>query len=253
MKNSIAPKEVLDVIEKYKTLRYKEFVTAVPYYRNKPFSFFTPPAEAGKGSPDEIQRYIDEIIARSPQAQKINSNEMFRSVLISFQIGVDCSGFVYHVLDAWAKVKHKKPLSYFLPKESPIFFRKFLSRIFKPQSSMSADDFTSEPFARQIKGTLNIRAGDLIRTKNGDHVLIIISTEIVGDNYEIVAYQSSDSHIPHGLVKTLIHTPCEYLDISAGYWTDIGTLRRYEQVSYSGYISGGGSIWRPRFLEIDEI
>lgn len=253
MKNSIAPKEVLDVIEKYRKLRYKNFVTKVPYFRNKPMSFFVPPVESGKGSPDEIQRYIDEVIAKSPQAHKINSNEMLRNVLIRFQIGVDCSGFVYNVLDTWAQVKHKKPLSYFLPKENPIFLRKFLSRIFKPQSSMSADDFTSEPFARQIDGTLNIRAGDLIRTKYGHHVLIIVSTEIVGNNYELVAFQSSDSHIPHGLVETLIQVPCEDLNLALGSWTDMRTWRTYEKISFFGYVQGEGSVWRPKFLEIDDI
>ncbi len=253
MKNSIAPKEVLDAIKKYENLTFKNFKTKVPYYRNRPTLLFTPPVEAGKGDPEEIQKYIDEVIAKSPYANRIKNNDTFRKALIAFGIGLDCSGLVYNLLDIWAKVKHQKSLAHFLPKENPIFIRKFFSRLIKPQSSMSADDFTSEPFARQIKGTLNIRAGDLIRTKGGHHVLMIISTEFYGNHFEIVAYQSSDSHYPHGLVSTLIQVPSDKINLALGTWIDMKVKYLYRNKSYEGFVLVSGSgVWRPKFLEQDE-
>lgn len=119
-------------------------------------------ALVGKGNAKEIALQTIEFA----NIQKINLLKLSPQQIYNFQkknhLGIDCSGLICHLLDLKYDVR-----------------------------KTSADMLTSSPISKQIK---TLKPNDLIRQKNGKHVLLVLS--VVKD---LVTYiHSSQSH--HGVV-----------------------------------------------------
>ncbi|MDD4938440.1 MAG: hypothetical protein PHX34_05565 [Candidatus Shapirobacteria bacterium] len=108
----------------------------------------------GKGNWKEIQKETQKIA----KIEKIDFNKLNGQKLYNFQkkhkIGIDCSGLVCQLLIFLCKIQHKK--------------------INLNIRRTSANMLTSSPLSQKINNYQQIQTGDLIRQKNGHHLLFII-------------------------------------------------------------------------------
>lgn len=101
---------------------------------------------------------IEKETKRLAKQNKIDLNKLSTQRLYNFQkkhkIGIDCSGLVTQLLTYYGKLMGKK--------------------ISLNPRKTSANMLTSEPLSTKIDDIDDIQTGDLIRQKNGHHVLFII-------------------------------------------------------------------------------
>lgn len=183
--NSI-PDSVKNFINQYFELRIKDQKVRCPYFINLN-GMLKSPVMSGKGTPEEIENQANSII----KTESNNAKEI-RKQMQELGLGVDCSGLVYNIYDFWIgeKFQGKKSLCDFLPTVSIFNLRKYLSRLKKPQNSVSADEFTSSPLANKIE-IKKARPGDLIRTRGGKHVLFITEVETQNDLIQKICFVNS--------------------------------------------------------------
>ncbi len=117
----------------------------------------------GKGYWKDIKKETQKIAA----SQKINLKKLTSKQLYQFQkkhkIGIDCSGLATQLLIFYGRILGKKVN-------------------LNPRKT-SADMLTSTPLATKITDDSLIQTGDLIRQKNGHHVLFIIEKNGKTINY----------------------------------------------------------------------
>lgn len=108
----------------------------------------------GKGNWKDIQKEIKRI----SRIEKINLAKLNSQQIYNFQkkhkIGIDCSGLVTQLLIFYGQLINKK--INLIPRKT------------------SANMLTSSPLSQKINDLDLIQTGDLIRQKNGHHVLFII-------------------------------------------------------------------------------
>lgn len=91
----------LDVIDQYLNFRVGTGVCSIPYFNNK-----TVRARAalrvniGKGSPKEIYEEIQGFILKNHVGSETLNSESLKKLLADQNIGIDCSGFAYYILNA---------------------------------------------------------------------------------------------------------------------------------------------------------
>ena len=117
----------------------------------------------GKGYWKDIKKETQKIAA----SQKINLKKLTSKQLYQFQkkhkIGIDCSGLATQLLIFYGRILGKK--------------------VNLNPGKTSADMLTSTPLATKITDDSLIQTGDLIRQKNGHHVLFIIEKNGKTINY----------------------------------------------------------------------
>ncbi|MFA5749650.1 MAG: hypothetical protein WC895_00300 [Candidatus Shapirobacteria bacterium] len=108
----------------------------------------------GKGNWKDIQKSTQKIAKQ----ENINLKKITKKQLYNFQkkhkIGIDCSGLVCQLLIFYGRLISKKV---------DLIIRK-----------TSADMLTSSLFSKKIEDFKDIQTGDLVRQKNGHHVLFIV-------------------------------------------------------------------------------
>ncbi len=138
---------------------------------------------SGKGSPEMIYKEVFAVITnRNLRVTDLTSGEIYK-IMKEERIGIDCSGFVYHLLDAYLLAEKRKSLSDILFRYLGIIglIEKHILR-FQRFRRISAATLTSTLNCQKIESLNNIHIGDLIRmsvNKNADHVLII--TNLIKD------------------------------------------------------------------------
>lgn len=108
----------------------------------------------GKGNWKDIQKETQKLAKQ----EKIDLKKLTPKQVYNFQkkhkIGVDCSGLVSQLLNFYGRLLDKKV-------------------DLNPRRT-SADMLTSSPLSKKIDDLNSIQTGDMIRQKNGHHVLFII-------------------------------------------------------------------------------
>jgi len=103
----------------------------------------------GKGNWKDIQKETQKIAKK----EKINLQKLTPKQFYNFQkkhkIGIDCSGLVTQLLNFYFKTK------------------------LNPRKN-SADMLTSIPLSQKVENFQDIQPGDLVRQKNGRHVLFVV-------------------------------------------------------------------------------
>lgn len=120
----------------------------IPYYINRPKKNSPDAADLGKGNAKEIALKTIELANKNDLKILDLSPQQIYNFQKKNQIGIDCSGLVSHLLnfyfDSKLNVRHT-----------------------------SADMLTSPPLSQPIDFK-DLKTGDLIRQKNGHHVLFVI-------------------------------------------------------------------------------
>lgn len=108
MNTKILSESALNVINQYKNFHVENAICPIPYFNNKTTARRAGlRAEVGKGSPKDL---YEEVIQRAFE-QKINyksfDSENLKKFLVDNNIGIDCSGFVYYILDEESRNRNK--------------------------------------------------------------------------------------------------------------------------------------------------
>jgi hypothetical protein len=108
----------------------------------------------GKGNWKEIEKETKKITVK----EKVNLKKLNPKQLYNFQkkhkIGIDCSGLICQLLNFYGPTIGKK--------------------INLDARHTSANMLTSPPLSQKIEDFQDIQIGDLVRQKNGHHVLLIV-------------------------------------------------------------------------------
>jgi hypothetical protein len=131
----------------------------------------------GKGTPEEIEMEV-KIWAQLKGIDLDKADaETIREFMRVRRIGIDCSGFVYHVFASWLQAT----LNESLLKQIKFPYKSLFGSLklwLRPAENIGADILTSELNAFKIE-LKDIRPGDLIRSKSVhqgvDHILLVSS------------------------------------------------------------------------------
>lgn len=184
----------------------------------------------GKGSPAEIAEEA-EIIARLSHVDITNlSKEKLKEFLVKNDLGVDCSGFAYHVLTAFIQEKTGKKLTHFVTSNRTGVIGSFLARL-RPAENLGVSSFRNDKNSAAIH-VEEIQAGDIItfigtgKDKTYNHILVVTSVTKEGKHIHITYAHSymwpSDGLYDHGVREGTIDVTGD--DLMTALWTERGVV-----------------------------
>lgn len=137
----------------------------------------------GKGGAVEIrQELIRRVNLVTADYSFSLTPEFLRKFAKRERIGIDCSGFVFHVLDKLIRLKYRGCPVPNLSCVFPLGIKR-----------TNADIFTSRKYCLPIKKISDCHLGDMIRIMGGKHVAIILE---VSSSYIVYAHSSQGTKIP---------------------------------------------------------
>ncbi len=135
----------------------------------------------GKGTPEEIseEATIDSLSARVD----INSlsTDKLKEFLVAQDLGIDCSGFAFHVLNSYTQEKRGRNLKSFVKSNRRGLVGSFLARL-RPAENLGVASFANERNSRAIKAS-EVQPADIIvfmgTGKDGlyNHILVVTGVE----------------------------------------------------------------------------
>jgi len=166
-------------LESYLSLEIGKFKINCPYWINDikrgikgPFS--------GKGTPNQIKASIRRRLTKYNLKLESFNKDSLKKFLEANRIGIDCSGFVYHLLNQLNKEKGGREISSIYLKDNKV-------PAWRASWRVNADMLTSNKFTKKIR-LYFVQPGDLIRLLGGKHVAIVVKVE---KNFIIYAHCSN--------------------------------------------------------------
>ncbi len=209
MKQSLS-QSALQTIQNYLQLPFSGHNINCPYFNNRRVRLRGGlRALIGKGSPKNIVEEITIISLR----EKIDLNKLtdqeLKKFLINNKIGIDCSGLVYHILDAEMKAQNKGSLHKILKRpwfKNPI--RKLLVKL-RPIENTGVGTFNHPVNSEEIN-LKDVQPGDMIiimgagTKQDYNHILLVHEVESVIVTPPIIHYTHSfqyptDGQYNHGV------------------------------------------------------
>lgn len=219
MQNKTLSKSALAVILDYSHFRIGSAVCNVPYFNNKTVrSRAALRALIGKGTPAELKDEVMNLIVKMHVDKDLLADEMLKKILVDNNLGIECSGFAYHVLDAESRARNSG--SSISSKLSFANCQGIFSRIrcaMRPAENCSVRTFALDQNSYPIN-VAEIEPGDMITIlayeKSGysndtlsdipdrDHVLIIDSVEYKDGKAISLTYSHSIAYPEDGIYGT---------------------------------------------------
>ncbi|KKR34388.1 MAG: hypothetical protein UT63_C0002G0033 [Candidatus Gottesmanbacteria bacterium GW2011_GWC2_39_8] len=156
MKDKRLEQAVYKFIEPFLKMRVGNKTVRCPYWMNKlqDGKVKVRGRFNGKGTAQEIEKALNEAVG------KYHSNLPLRKIAKKERIGIDCSGFVYQILE---KIYQEKELG------------KKLDEVFSGGiNRTNANTLTGSKFSQGVNKVSEINIGDLVRLMGGTHVLIVV-------------------------------------------------------------------------------
>ncbi len=175
--------------------RVIEQYQGVPYFNNRRTGLRGAlPVQVGKGSPKDIHDEVEIILVKN----KLDPNTVdIRKLMVESNIGIDCSGFAYHVLQ---KTNYSFPYA-------GGFMRKMIAK-FNPVKNIDVKTFAHNSNSKIIS-LREVLPGDIVTmVGNGDasrnHIIVIDQIEYQNDIPAIIHYAHSiaipeDGQYGHGV------------------------------------------------------
>lgn len=183
MNTKVISQSARDVIEQYRNFHVSNAVCSVPYFNNRVTARRAAlRVEVGKGSPKDI---FEEISHRALQERvdvNLLDSENLKKFLVNSNLGIDCSGFAYYVLNEESITRGKGTLDKhinFIHASNPL--TRFIAK-FKPQTNIDVLTFADDKNSRAIIFK-EIEPGDIITMLGGpeggerNHILVIHQVE----------------------------------------------------------------------------
>jgi hypothetical protein len=182
----------------------------------------------GKGTPQEIAEECEIMAKLSRVSIKELSTDKLKEFIVASNLGVDCSGFVYHVLNSLCQEKYGKSIRNYMQSVRKGFLGTFLAKL-RPAENLGVSSFHDERNSKKIS-VLEAVPGDIItfigtgKDKTYNHILIITGIDATGDDTRISYAHSymwpSDGLCNHGVREgdILVHGD----DLLGATWKEKG-------------------------------
>jgi hypothetical protein len=224
MNKTLSP-EALKVIEQYMKLRLGAG-GKTPYYNNRRGKIRGGlNAIIGKGTPEEICDEARILALRRGISLKKASPEQLAIFLVDEGLGVDCSGFAFHVLNAESKARKQGRLfSHVTLKKSLV--RRILAKL-RPASNVSVGILSMDENSTVVQ-IADAEAGDFISIIGSglDHTYnhIMVITKIEGNviHYAHSYAWPSDGKYNHGVNTGTITITNQEKPLLEQLWTESG-------------------------------
>lgn len=197
-------------IEHYLNLSIADKKIQTPYFNNRRSQLRGALGVlVGKGNPEELEDESQIISLK----EKINlpslSEEKIKEFMIDNNLGIDCSGFVYYILDALVQEKLNKKLNKVIKFPfAKSLIRKIICKL-RPAQNFSVRNISHESNTKEI-ALENIQTGDLIiflasgPKQDYNHIMFVESVDYTNNGPQTIHYihaykWPSDGKYNHGV------------------------------------------------------
>jgi len=197
-------------INHYLNLKIADKTVTCPYFNNRHNQIRGALAVLiGKGSPKDIEEEVQIISLKERMDLNNLPAEKIKEFLVENNLGVDCSGFVYHILDALTQdAKHKKlkQIIHFPLAKSVV--RKMIAKL-RPAENCGVTTLAHESNSKKIE-LKDVQTNDLIiflgsgPTQDYNHVMFVESVDEKKINYIHAFKWPSDGKYSHGVRRGII-------------------------------------------------
>ena len=237
---STLSKNALDVINNYIHLPIPDHEVVCPYYNNRRSNIRAGlRSMIGKGTPTDIAEEVAIIALREKQDIKKMNNNSLKEFLVNNKLGIDCSGFYYHVMDAELHAQGLGSIREHLKFpfiKNPL--RKLLT-IFRPVEHAGVRTLSHEKNAVDIKIS-EVAPGDMITmintvaNHNFNHLLLIHAVDGEKNAPKTIHYThsfswSGDGPYGHGIEQGEIKITDLNKGILDQIWTEKGKTGAYNE------------------------
>lgn len=225
-------KQTEEVIKNYIACTSGNGTTSIPYHNNRRVGQRGGLAVLkGKGSPKEIQEEAELLALRDKIQIKDLTPQSFKQFLVNHSIGIDCSGFIYHVLNAESIARSKGELKNHLTYPfvtNPL--RKLFVK-FRSVENTGVNTFAHDLNSRTVN-LKDIRPGDFISMtyndeRNNQHNHIILISEVEEKNgipvklrYNHSMAWPTDGQYNHGVKQGVIQIIDSNAPITKQQWIE---------------------------------
>ncbi len=225
MNEKTLSKEALEIIDSYLNFKIDEMSCGIPYYNNKKTgSRISTRVQKGKGSPEEIKQEVRELLIKEGIK---NIKFDLKKFLVERNIGIDCSGLAYYILDAecqsLGKGKLKDNISFPFCKG---IFRKIKCKL-RPEENIDVATLAHNTNSH-IVPIEKIEPGDMVtilrENKERNHILIIHKVGYINNIPNIIYYTHSISLPEDGLYGHGIRQ--EKIELGKQEWNKNYIIRR---------------------------
>lgn len=173
----------LNIIDQYAKFQFGPAICSIPYFNNKTVKARGALAvNVGKGSPREIYEEVQSILLKNHIATDSLTNDSLKKFMADNNIGVDCSGFAYYVLNAESEESGKGHLEKHIKfVQTSSFLGKMIASL-NPVKNINVTTLADNRNGRVIS-IKEVQPGDIITMiKNNEgsernHILVIHQVE----------------------------------------------------------------------------
>lgn len=206
--NKTLSEAAIFVLEQYLHFQVGPASCSVPYFNNKTIKARAAlAARVGKGKPSDILDELKDILFRKRISIDSLNSESLKKILVENNLGIDCSGFSYQILNAESEATGKGSLKKHLVLiKANNFIRKIIASL-NPVKNVDVATFASDKNSQQIS-LKEILPGNIITMLGNsgegerDHILVIHKVEYVGSDPKIIHYSHSIAYPEDGLYGT---------------------------------------------------
>lgn len=230
MPETLSP-EAQEVVNQY--LALPGIGISAPYFNNRTLNQRASlRGLIGKGTPEELaEEYHLLLVKRRRKLDTMTTSERI-AFAVENGLGIDCSGFVYHVLDAQCHAQTNKNLRHFITSPHTWnLMRRFIAHLRTAENtSVAVLAYPANSFEVPVK---DARAGDIItlttldRSQRArDHVVIIDSVTRKENKVSELSFIHAirwpeDGLYNHGLKKGVIKVTDLSLPIHQQQWSEV--------------------------------
>ncbi len=212
MTAKLLSEKAISIISEYKNFTTGAAVCSIPYYNNRRVQARARlRAQIGKGSPKEILEEAESVaILQKTNVHALDSISL-KKFLVDNNIGIDCSGLVYYILNEEMESRGKGKLKLNFPNSKGIGkLRSFLRPVENADVATLAHDENSRVIELKFA-----EPGDMITmvggpdNKDRDHVLVIHEVNYKDDVIVAISYTHTvawptDGEYGHGVRQGII-------------------------------------------------
>lgn len=196
------------VADAYLHLKVGSAAASVPYFNNKTRrARMSLGVRVGKGRPSEIKEEAEATLIKHRASAQSLTDGALKKLLVDENLGIDCSGLAYYILDAESKATgnwHLNRRLDFISARGPI--SKMMSYL-RPAENCNVKTLASDMNSAPIE-LKDARPGDLIsmlgsgESPDRDHILVLTEVARDGGRLVSISYIHSIAYPEDGLYGT---------------------------------------------------
>ncbi len=204
MESKTLSNKALEIIDQYLHFKIAGTSTNIPYFNNKTTGRIGGlRVNIGKGSIEEIKDEINTILVKNRLSDTDLNDELLKKFLIENNIGIDCSGFAYYVLNKENEDRGQGSLDKKISFANKGFFGKIKSSL-RPIENCGVSTLADVKNSKVIN-LKDLQPGDMItmlkndEQKERDHILVIHKVDYENSEPKKIYYSHSISYPEDGL------------------------------------------------------